>query len=323
MLLDDLIEKLPPETEEAVKRTRERLNQHIREALRQETGLRFRRMIEEDGLFGNTRTLETTNIQLRVEPGYPESIRQREPEPAQRLPALLAPWRGALAKLKEGSEQARLMFEALELEFEDLRRYENVHVALEPMSRFAGQMLAIAGRFDFVKWILDVNEDVLGLYTIVGHQHARVDLYWGVIGLVSGMLATTVEDLTVVVLAHELAHAFTHLGLDIDGHCWPTEGFAHSDRGVLEGLAQYYTHRVCERLTGVAPGARGAYAMLLPHQPWQYRVHETWIQQNPPEEVRLAMLQARRVGPVSIAQFHTLLDAAGEILHHTTAADTE
>jgi len=94
--------------------------------------------------------------------------------------------------------------------------YENVYLSLESMSRFAERMLATADRFDFVKWILDVREDVLGLYTVPGeHPHARVDLYWGVIGLVAGMLAVSVEDLTAVVLAHECAHAYTHLGSDM------------------------------------------------------------------------------------------------------------
>jgi len=92
---------------------------------------------------------------------------------------------------------------------------------------------------------------------------------------------------------------------------------------VIEGLAQYYTHRVCERLTGAAPGARRAYTTLLPHQPWAYRVHETWIEQNRPEEVRLAMLQARRRGPISLDGFNELLAGAREILQHGAAADAD
>lgn len=118
-------------------------------------------------------------------------------------------------------------------------------------------MPSIEGKFDFVKWIPDVNDDFLGLYTApLDGQDARVAVYWGAFGLVAGMLAISVEDLTAVVLAHELAHAYTHLGSDIDGHCWSTSGFTRSARAVIEGLAQYYTYRVCDRLGGVVPGAR-------------------------------------------------------------------
>jgi hypothetical protein len=214
------------------------------------------------------------------------------------------------------------MIEALDRELDRFEDYENVYLSLEPMRQFADEMLAVAAKFDFVKWILDVHDDVLGLYTVPGdRQDARIDLYWGVIGLVSGMLAVSIEDLTAVVLAHELAHAYTHLGSDIDGHCWSTNGFTRSARAVIEGLAQYYTYRVCERLTGVAPGAKRAYATLLPRQPDEYRTHTPWVKENRPEEVRLAMLQARRAGPVSLDDFTALLDGARGSLRSAAVED--
>ena len=61
--------------------------------------------------------------------------------------------------------------------------------------------------------IFDIREDVLGAYYF---RIPEIRLYWVVIGIVARVLAVSVEALTVVVLAHELAHAYTHLGLDID-----------------------------------------------------------------------------------------------------------
>jgi hypothetical protein len=307
MLIEELIGKLPPGTEEAVKRAKDRFHQHIREALRHETRLSFRRTIEDTNLFGTVQTVETTNVRVRIEPGYPASLEEREPGPGQRLSAMLAPWRGTLQKLKEGTVQTRDMFDALSGDIETVPGYEEAGLLLEPMGQFADRLLAIANQFDFVRWILDVDEDVLGLYTI---REERIDLYWGVIGLVAKMLAVAVEDLTIVVLAHELAHSFTHVGSDSNGHVWPTDPFMRSDRAVLEGLAQYYTYRVCQCLAGVAPFAKDAYAALLPHQPWPYHVHEPWIERNSPEEVRSALLQARRGEPVSLDRFESLLDRA-------------
>ena len=52
-----------------------------------------------------------------------------------------------------------------------------------------------------------------------------------------------IEDLTVVTLAHELAHAYTHLGRDIDGAAWRDPGFGLSDRDVLEGGATFVALR--------------------------------------------------------------------------------
>ena len=42
MLLERLLNSIPTDTKERVNRTRERFNPNIRDAIRQETGLRFR-----------------------------------------------------------------------------------------------------------------------------------------------------------------------------------------------------------------------------------------------------------------------------------------
>lgn len=67
---------------------------------------------------------------------------------------------------------------------------------------------------------LSVNEDILGVYRFdvrglfddeKAVNRATIHLYWGVIGWVSELLGCDVEDLTIVVLTHELAHAYTQL----------------------------------------------------------------------------------------------------------------
>src|SRR5438045_984553 len=78
---------------------------------------------------------------------------------------------------------------------------------------------------------------------------------WGVIGLVSDWVGSSVEDLTIVVLTHELAHAYTQLGADIDGRRWPAAAFRRADLPLTEGLAQYYTQAVLERLKDRFDGA--------------------------------------------------------------------
>ena len=61
-------------------------------------------------------------------------------------------------------------------------------------------------------------------------------------------------------------------------------------RALKEGLAQYYTARVCRRLAAHAPGCAAAYETLLPHQPEAYRVQRAWLEDFTPEEVRYAMI---------------------------------
>jgi len=58
--------------------------------------------------------------------------------------------------------------------------------------------------------ILGVDEDTLGAYCFssstdeAGEFATRIELFWGVIGLVAQWLPATIEDVTVVTLTHEL-----------------------------------------------------------------------------------------------------------------------
>jgi hypothetical protein len=77
-----------------------------------------------------------------------------------------------------------------------------------------------------------------------------------------GLLGCQVEDLTIVVLVHELAHAYTQNGADIEGRRWATISFAKAETALKEGLAQYYTDRAALRrfsqdFLGSATGASG------------------------------------------------------------------
>lgn len=63
------------------------------------------------------------------------------------------------------------------------------------------------------------------------------------VGLFAQVLGAPLEPVTAVVLAHELAHAYTHAGLDIDGVRWEASDFRRSELAIVEGLAQYYAER--------------------------------------------------------------------------------
>lgn len=145
-------------------------------------------------------------------------------------------------------------------------------------------------------------------------RESYIELYWAVIGLVARAIGTDVEDLAVVVLAHELAHAYTHVGCDIDGESWSSSAFCAADRALTEGLAQYYTFRVCDKIKMQLPGVLGAFDTLLQEQPKPYQAHRPWLQDNTPEQVRLAMLQTRRNGTGKVRDFEASLGQAKDSL---------
>jgi hypothetical protein len=96
--------------------------------------------------------------------------------------------------------------------------------------------------------------------------------------------------------------AYTHIGRDIDGKAWVEPGFARSDLTVIEGLAQFYTLAVAEKLNIRAPGVHQAFTKLLEYQSAPYKAHAEWLKDSPTqrgESVRFAMLRARGLGQVA------------------------
>ena len=118
----------------------------------------------------------------------------------------------------------------------------------------------------------------------------EIRLYWMAIALVAQMLAAPLDALTVVVLTHELAHAYSHLGRDIDGRRWETDAFAKTDFSIAEGIAPVlHGGRQLEGRDAISGGCRGlSDAPQAPDGP--YRVHEHWASEgaSPGEIVRLA-----------------------------------
>jgi hypothetical protein len=146
-----------------------------------------------------------------------------------------------------------------------------------------------------------INEDILGVYRFGDAQGPRVEVFWMAHALFAGAFGLRIEDLTVVTLAHELSHAYTHIGRDIDGKAWIEPGFGRSDLPVIEGLAQFYTLAVAEKLNIRAPGVHQAFIKLLEYQSAPYKAHAEWLKDSSAqrgESVRFAMLRARGRGQV-------------------------
>ena len=152
------------------------------------------------------------------------------------------------------------------------------------------------------------EEDILGAYFY--KQIPKIELYWGAIGLCcmySGEY--DIESLSIVVLAHELAHAYTHIGTDIDGGQWDTKDFHEVDVYVAEGLAQYYTEKVLFKIKDKYPKPLVAFEELLGDQPQPYRIHKEWVKYSP-ETIRRALLETRRQRKHELRDFVEFLDRA-------------
>jgi hypothetical protein len=139
--------------------------------------------------------------------------------------------------------------------------------------------------------IQKLGPDLLGAYFLSDN---RVELYWLCIGLCNILHDLPIEDFTLVVLIHELAHGYTHIGFDKDGNYWNTDDFNHCDLKIVEGFAQFYTEMLCRDYFDQATSAFNA---LLSKQSTEYTEYKNWFGVKEPdkyEKARRILLKTRR-----------------------------
>lgn len=159
----------------------------------------------------------------------------------------------------------------------------------------------------------EFNVDVLGEYD---PHNPRICLHGLVIGMVSEVLGLDVRSVSLVALIHEYAHAYTHLGKDIDDNFWSTDDYEKLDTAIKEGLAQFYTAHLCNELEGWQPGLRETFDRLQGVQHAVYRRYQEWSCQGSHigECIRIAMIKARKNRVASELQFGDCLDEARRVL---------
>lgn len=157
--------------------------------------------------------------------------------------------------------------------------------------------------------IQKLGPDLLGAYFL---QDNRVELYWLCIGLCNILHDLPIEDFTLVVLIHELAHGYTHIGFDKDGNYWDTEHFSHCDLKIVEGFAQFYTEMLCRDYFNQATAAFNA---LLSKQSTEYTDYKKWFDEKEPdkyEKARRILLKTRKNKITNYDEFRHYLEKIRE-----------
>jgi hypothetical protein len=275
-------------------RSLKKWNQTVRDQLREETRFKF---VSEGGM---------QSVPIRVVDGvpYPFSEILEDIDPAL-LKLLLN--RGDL-------EAGRRSLRIVQNDFAGICEWINQQVpdckmpeqqSIVDTTEFTKVLLKALSEIDLEKRFKRTTEDPLGAYFFM---KPKIELYWIPIALTAKLIKVSAEALTVVVLAHELAHAYTHLGYDIDGQAWPTRDFSRADLNVVEGLAQFYTSVVTRNLSARDPDPREAYEAFLKLQGGPYLVHETWGDDDKIREVvRGAMNETRARSVLKYEEFGDLL----------------
>jgi hypothetical protein len=149
-----------------------------------------------------------------------------------------------------------------------------------------------------------LGPDILGAYYFYDR---RVELYWLSIGMYSLIYNTAIDELTIVVLAHELAHGYSHVGFDIDGNDWDTTAFSKTDLKIVEGIAQFYTEMICNDFS---ERASKTFNQLLEMQDIEYRDYRSWLEgcvENKYEIMRGTIRKVRKHNITDYANFRDIL----------------
>ncbi len=125
-------------------------------------------------------------------------------------------------------------------------------------------------------------DDLLGVFFHCRIKHFTpimqpwIEIYPQVIAYFSFLLGVSAESLATVVLTHELAHAYSLAGYDLNcsrGNLLCT----YVPEDMAEGIAQYYTYAVCEQLEYRYGGISKAFDKLLDGQRKPYKVFKGWL----------------------------------------------
>lgn len=286
-----------PNAEDRVIRAYKQWNLTIRDHLRNETALRL------------TIGSETQTVPIKIEDGVPTSFGKIADQFSEYLelllllPTLEKSVEGLRAILENHSTISRKIFNDNPFaDYDDVKRtYELTRLTVANLKKI-----------EFLKKLGSIQHDIFGAYF---HYDSFIEIYWIPIALTSAMLGVSVESLAFVTLAHEIAHAYTHLGKDIDGQQWNTDSFAETNDHIVEGLAQFYTSVICEKLSVRFPEALITYRKLLEIDTGAYKAHTEWAtnEKSRGEIIRVSMIKCR-------TQMITDYDAFKELLENEIAA---
>jgi len=281
-----------PELPEKVERTFKQWNLIIRDYLRNETALRL--SVGDD----------TQNVPVRIVAGFPRPFEDIIIYNDVELMILLN--RPSIVNTTKGMQFLDQHFDTLlDQGFvdPDTVTYDEV----KRVKAFADRIAMETERLAVLNRIRSIEDDILGAYF---YRIPVIHLYWMVIGTIAAMLDVSVEALTVVVTAHELAHAYSHCGKDIDGEKWKTDSFAKADLKIIEGIAQFYTQIMCEKLFYRVPAALSAYKKLLDFQSEPYVIHKSWIKDSKVagEIIRGSMIECRSRDTTDYKSFEEIVD---------------
>ena len=307
--LEEIVRRYNNQAEEQVFLAHKRWAANLREYIRTETGLQM-----------GVNEKDFASVPMTVTPGIPKSLSNLFTQNDSFLDLLFV-----LPQLETTVRGLEALIQSSEMiSFEGLAGDSTVTSdELRRVLQYTENVVNSLKKRNLLNRIANIDEDILGAYFYKREvkydlpyyqprtvERQYIEIFWLPIALTASLINVSVESLAVVVMAHELAHAFTHRGADIDGERWDTRAFSEADSYIKEGLAQFYTASVCHRLYERFPAALDTYEKFLTLQSGAYLIHQTWAVKHKAQKevVRAATIKCRKSQAKIYKHFKELIE---------------
>jgi hypothetical protein len=273
-------------------------NYKIRKALSEKIGFSLHYKSVEQGVFFESN--ERVTIPIKVEDSVPTKLLEILEDSDDDLLELLLNYNSMVTALKELKFQLE--------KYDSFSKFHEHNCSRKEIQSSIFHLRKLIDAVDssgIIEKLKKLGPDILGAYYFYDR---RVELYWLSIGMYSLIYNTAIDELTIVVLAHELAHGYSHVGFDIDGNDWDTTAFSKTDLKIVEGIAQFYTEMICNDFS---ERASKTFNNLLEKQEIQYCDYKNWFEtneENKYEKMRSTIRKVRKHRITEYEHFNEVLD---------------
>ncbi|OGU55974.1 MAG: hypothetical protein A2X64_08875 [Ignavibacteria bacterium GWF2_33_9] len=296
LLIVQVIKQYLPDLYDEVERTKERNNKYIRGIISARTGLT---LSSKKHRLPNQETIEIEKVKIEISDDLPEKLLAI----LDSIPEILLTYILHFNKMEKTINELKFQ----EKNSNDINFLIDNHYSSNGLNESIGYLENLILKIqeqNIIERLFKSSPNIIGEYI---HEENKINIYWIGIGIINQITNLRVDELTLITMLHELLHAYTIQGFDIDGNQWDKHILQNINLQITEGFAQIYSDLIIqENFSYLHKTFISLSKRLQPH----YKEYKSWLDLNDRniyEKVRELLLKTRNSRITSYAQFEKLL----------------